>query len=85
MQAEKQNQRTSNGREQRAVLPKKSADGARRSAKRNEHDGKTNYKGERGSEKPAARLLALAQLLHTDAGEHRDIARYERKYAGREK
>src|SRR5579859_314813 len=33
VQTEKQDQRTGNGREQRAVLPKKSADGARRSAK----------------------------------------------------
>src|SRR5215469_2213332 len=85
MQAEEHDERPGDGSEQRPVLPQKSADGARRGPKRNENDREADDKRQGGSEKPALRLLALAQLLDPNAREHRNVARHQRKHARREK
>src|SRR5208282_5783250 len=67
MQSEEQNQSACNRRELRAILQKKCADSARRSAEGNEHHRKADNERKRGREEAAARLLALAQLLHANA------------------
>jgi len=85
MQAEEKDQGAGDGSEERAVLEKKVADRAGGSAEGNKDDGETENKGERGSEEASARRLALAQLLHADAGEHGDVTGNKRKHAGREK
>ena len=69
------------GREQSAILAEKSADGAGGRAKADEDDGKSHYKRKSGGKQAGLRLLALAKLLDADAGEHRDVARDERKDA----
>jgi len=84
MKAEENNQRAGDGREERAILSKESADSASGSAERNKDERKTRDEGKRGSKKAAARWLALAQLLHADAGEHGNVAGDQRKNARRE-
>src|SRR5215469_5211416 len=85
MQAEEHDERPGDRSEQCPVLPQKSTDGARRSSKRNENHREADDKRQGGSEKPALRLLALAQLLDSNAREHRNVARHQRKHARREK
>ena len=85
MQAEQNNQRAGDRRERRAVFAQERTDGAGRCAKRNENRGKSNDKRKRRRKKSAARLLPLPQLLHADAGQHRDIAGHERQHARRKK
>src|SRR4029077_8176963 len=85
VQTEKQDKGSRNGRHSRPILLKKCPDSTCCGAERNEHDGETDDKGERGSEQTSPRLLTLAQLLHADAGEHRDVSGNEREYAGRQK
>src|SRR5579859_2208520 len=70
MQSEKKNEGAGDWSEQRPVLAKKRADGARGRAERDEHHGKSENKGERRSEETGARRLSLTQLLHANAGEH---------------
>src|ERR1700687_3150707 len=84
VQAEENNQRAGDGGQQGTILAKKRSDGAGRGAKGNEDDGEAGNESERGSEESGAGLLALAKLLHADAGKHGGIARNERKNAGRE-
>jgi len=84
MKAEKNDQRASNGGQERAVLAKKGAHGAGGSAERDEDHGEAGDERERGGKEPGARGFAFAELLHADAGKHGDVARDERQNAGRQ-
>jgi hypothetical protein len=79
VEAEEENQGSGDGSEESAVLEKEGTDSAGRGAKRYEHDGKTGNEGERGREKAGTWHVALAELLHADAGEHGDVAGHERQ------
>src|SRR5215472_3236231 len=80
MQAKEKDQCARNRRQQGAVLKEEGADGTGRGAKRNEHHGETRDKRRRGGKQSGARNLTLTQLLHADAGKHRDIAGHQRKH-----
>ena len=85
MKSEENNERTGDGRKQRAILAQESADGAGGCAEADEHHGKSEDEGEGGREEAGFRLLTLAELLDTDAGEHGDVAGNEGKHARGEK
>src|SRR5215472_7877828 len=80
MQAKEKDQCTRNWSKQRAVLKEEGTDGAGRGAKRNEYHGETRDKRRRRGKQSGARNLTLTQLLHADAGKHRDIAGHQRKH-----
>src|SRR5580692_1157276 len=67
------------------MFPQKRSHRAGGSPKGNEHHRKAKHECQRRSEKPGPWLLPLAQLLHADAGKHRDVARNQWKNARREK
>src|SRR5579863_1949586 len=85
VQAKKKNERAGDGRERCTVLAKKSADRTRRGAERDEDRRKSENESERRSEQSRARGLPLAQLLHANAREHRDVSGHERQDARRQK
>src|SRR5579859_1247567 len=85
MQAEEKNQGTGDRSEEGAIPLEKCADGAGGGPEGDEDHGETGDEGERRGEKSGAGLLALAELLDSDAGEHGDVAGNEREHAGREK
>src|SRR5438067_2103370 len=85
MQAEQNNQRAGDRRERCAVFTQERTDGAGRRAEGNEHGGKSEDERKGRRKKSAARLLALPELLHADAGQHRDIAGHKRQHARRKK
>src|SRR5579864_1864267 len=85
VQAEEKDERAGDGSKQRAILAQESAYGAGGGAEGNEYDGKSHDKGQRGSEKPRARRLPLAQLFHADAREHGDVSGNQREHARRKK
>src|SRR6266576_2584976 len=74
VQAKEKNQCAGNGSQEIAVLFQERADSARRSAECYEYHGKSRNKGHRRGKESRTWNLALAQLLHADAGEHRDVA-----------
>ncbi len=65
-------------------MAEKGSDGAGRGAERNEDDGEAGDECERGGEESGAGWLALTQLFHADAREHRDVAGDQGQNAGRE-
>src|SRR5580704_14143359 len=79
MQPKEHNNRAGKRREEAAVSHQKLPNRAGRSAEGDEHDGKADYEGQRGSEQAATGRFSLAQLLHSDAGEHGDIAGHQRQ------
>src|SRR5580698_280828 len=85
VQAEEQDQSTGDRRERRAMLPEESADGAGRRTERDEHSRESENESERGGEQTRAWRLTLAQLLHADAGKHRDVSGHQRQHARRQK
>src|SRR5882672_2643794 len=85
MKTEKKDERTGDRSERIAILLQEDADGAGGRSKRDKDDGKAGDKGERGAQQAGARDFALAELLHANAGEHGDIAGYQRQNARREK
>jgi len=85
VKAEEKDQGSRDRREKRAVLAKEGANCAGRGAERNKNDGKAGNECERRSKQAGARNLALAELLHADAGEHGDVAGNERQNTGRKK
>ena len=74
MEAEKDDQGTGYGREESTILAKETANGTGGCTEADKNGGETQNEGKSGSKKPRFRLLALAELLHTDAGEHGDVA-----------
>src|ERR1700676_2220722 len=82
VQSEEQNERAGNRSQKRAVLAKKRAHGTGRGPERDKHDGEADHERQRRSEKARAGRLPLTQLLHTDAGKHRNVARHERENTG---
>src|SRR6202000_362539 len=84
MQTEQKNERARDRSQRRAVLAEESADGAGRGAKCDEDRGKSDDKGERRGEQSRARRLTLAQLLHADARQHRDVSGHQRQNARRQ-
>src|SRR6266576_394059 len=74
VQAKEKNQCAGNGSQEIAVLFQERADSARGSAECYEYHGKSRNKGHRRGKESRTWNLALAQLLHADAGEHRDVA-----------
>src|SRR5579863_9552763 len=84
VETEQKNQSASNGGKRRAVLAKKSADGTGGRAEGNEDGRESEDESERRSEQSRARRLTLAQLLHADAGKHRDVSGHERQNARRQ-
>src|SRR4029077_9774660 len=74
VKAEEKDQGACDGRKKRAVLSQKRADGAGGSTKRNKDDGKAGDKGEGRREQAGGWDINLAELFHTDAGEHGDVA-----------
>src|SRR5882724_3422878 len=85
MKTEKKDEGTGDWGECVAILFKENADGAGGCSKRDEHNGKARDESERGAQQAGARDFAFAELLHADAGEHGDIAGYQRQNARREK
>src|SRR5215469_8124659 len=85
VQAKQQNQCTRDGSKQRTVLSKKRPDRAGGSSERNEHRRKARHESQRRCKKSSARLLPLAQLLHSDSGEHRNVTRHQRQNTRRKK
>ena len=85
MQAEQNDERAGDGSELGAMLAQEGADGAGGSSEGDKDYGEADDEGECGGEEASARLLAGAELFHADAGQHRDVARDERKDAGRKK
>jgi len=85
VKAKEQNESARDGSERVAVLLEKFAHRAGGSSQRDEHDGKAKHEGQRRSEQAGAAGIFFAKLLDADAGEHGDVARDERKHAGREK
>ena len=85
MKAEEQDQGAGDGSEKRAVLAEEGTDGAGGGAKTDEDDGEAGDESESGREKAGSGDIALAELLHADAGKHGNVAGNERQHAGREK
>src|SRR5882724_5977835 len=84
VKAEEKNQGTRDGSEERAILAEEGTDSAGGCAKGNEHHRKASDKGERRREKAGGWHVALAELLHADAGEHGNVAGHQRQNARRE-
>src|SRR6267143_291315 len=70
--------------EKNAILAEEGTDGAGRGSEGNEHHRKAGDKSEGGREKAGGWHVALAELLHADAGEHGDVAGHQRQNARRE-
>src|SRR6266403_636096 len=71
--------------EEGTVLAQEGPDGAGGRAERYKDNGKAGNERESGSEQTGAGNLALAELLHANAGQHGDVAGNERQHTGRKK
>src|SRR5579864_1233982 len=67
------------------MLSKEGSYGAGRSAKRDEDERKPRHERQRRAEQARARSIAFLELLDSDSGKHRDIARHKGQDARREK